>query len=62
MSGFPIITKSLQEAYEQGAKGSLDKTPEICGHFGRACRQIEKEEGANRALCQGCALAKYCEQ
>ena len=58
---FPVITKSLQEAYEQGTKGSQDKTPDICGFYGRACRQLEKEEGANRASCQYCGLKMYCE-
>ncbi len=60
IKSFPIITKSLQEAYELGTKGSEDKTPEICGYYGRACRQIDKSEGANMALCQGCGLARYC--
>lgn len=60
IKGFTVVTKSLQEAYEQGTKGSQDKTPDICGYYGRACRQMDKAEGANRALCQGCGLAKYC--
>jgi hypothetical protein len=59
--GFSKITKNMQEAYEQGTKGSQDKTPEICGYYGRACRQMDKDEGANRVLCQGCGLARYCE-
>jgi hypothetical protein len=62
MSVFPMITKSLQEAYEQGTIGSQDKTPELCGYYGRACRQLDKPEGANRMLCQGCGLAKYAER
>lgn len=57
---FPIITKSLQESYEQGTKGIPDKTPEICGYYGRACSQIGKKEGANRMPCLNCGLAKYC--
>jgi len=60
MKGFAIVTKGLQETYEQGAKGGPDKTPDICGYYGRACRQLEKAEGANRALCMSCELAKYC--
>lgn len=60
-NSFPIITKAHQEAYEQGTKGSKDKTPEICGYYGRACRQLGKVEGANRMLCTDCGLAKYCE-
>lgn len=61
MNGFPMITKDLQKAYEEEANGSPDKTPDICGYYGRACRQMEKPEGANRMLCQGCGLVKYCE-
>ena len=60
MKTFPLITKDLQEAYEQGTKGSRDKTPEICGFYGRACSQIGDPKGTNRALCMGCGLAKYC--
>ena len=55
---FAIVTKTLQTEYEQTAK--VDKTPELCGYFGRACRQMDKAEGANRALCLGCGLAQYC--
>ena len=57
---FPIITKALQEAYEKANEGNKDETPEICGYYGRACRQLEKSEGANRMTCQYCGLAKYC--
>lgn len=57
---FAVITKRLQREYEQWAKGSRDETPDICGYYGRACRHFEEEEGANRALCQGCGLANYC--
>lgn len=57
---FTKITKILQEAYEQGTKGSQDKTPEICGYYGRACRKMDNEEGANRNLCMSCGLERYC--
>jgi hypothetical protein len=60
---FPIITKGFQKLYEKDAKENkiaLVYTPEICGYYGRACRQMEKEEGANRALCMRCQLSKYC--
>lgn len=59
---FPIITRTLQESYEKDSKDSPDSTPEICGYYGRACRQIDKEEGASRMLCNDCSLAKYCEE
>jgi len=59
MTTFPVVTKNLQEAYEQGTKGYTDKTPDICGYYGRACRQLEKQEGANRMSCQYCGLMEY---
>lgn len=54
-----IITKKLQGEFEEETQGTTDRTPEICGYFGRACRQMEKDEGANRALCMYCSLAEY---
>lgn len=57
---FPIITEAAQRAFEDHADGSPDETPAICGSYGRACRQMGQEEGANRALCQGCPLAAFC--
>jgi PHP family Zn ribbon phosphoesterase len=57
---FPVITTGLQKSYEKETKGNIDTTPELCGYYGRACRQLEKSEGANRMLCQNCGLAKYC--
>lgn len=59
---YPIITKLLQEDYEHKTLGSEDKTPDICGYYGRACRQMDKAEGANRMLCTYCELAKHCEK
>mgnify|MGYP001043936765 CR=1 FL=1 len=60
---FPVITDDLQKAYEVNAEknnvNSADNVPYICGYHGRACRQMNKEEGANRALCAGCKLAEY---
>lgn len=57
---FPIITEAAQRDFEDHADGSPDETPAICGSYGRACRQMGQEEGANRALCQGCPLAVFC--
>jgi len=56
---FPVITTGLQKSYEKGIRESIDTTPELCGYYGRACRQLDKQEGANRMLCQNCGLAKY---
>lgn len=60
-NGFAVITGSLQRAFERKAKENNmpDDTPVICGLYGRACRQMDDPEGANRALCEGCPLAKY---
>jgi len=60
---FPIITKLLQQSYETETepKGK-DTTPELCGYYGRACRQMNKEEGANRMLCSGCGLKIFSER
>lgn len=59
---FAMITQPLQEAFERAAEGAPDKTPLICGYYGRACRRLGDPDGANRALCMGCQLAKFCEE
>lgn len=62
---FPIVTNALQKAFENETKELSDTTPEICGYYGRACRQMGKEEGANRAICMVgsvCPLAKYIKE
>lgn len=70
---FPLITPERQKAYEAAAiEGTFTRpgfplnpsyrkgdVPEICGYHGRACRQMNDPEGANRALCDGCPLAEY---
>ena len=62
VGAFAMITKPLQEAFEQATVDMPDKTPLICGYYGRACRRMGDPEGANRALCMGCPLAKFCEE
>lgn len=59
---YPIVTPERQQAFEQNAlqAGVSDTTPTICGYYGRACRQMNNPEGANRCLCHGCALKEYC--
>lgn len=59
MGVFPVITKAGQKMFEKAVEGQSDSTPMICGYYGRACRQMEKAEGANRALCMGCPLAGF---
>ena len=55
---FPIITQERQRAYE--AEAAEEGTPFICGIHGRACRVLDKPEGANRMLCMNCKLAEFC--
>lgn len=57
---FPIITEKIQEKFENTCNGvTLDGLPMICGYCGRACRQMGKEEGANRMICMHCPLAEF---
>lgn len=56
MNTFPIITKPVQQAFEQHAANGV---PDICGIAGRACRQMNDTEGANTALCSHCPLAAF---
>lgn len=56
---FPVVTSERQQAYEQAAAQG-DYIPMICGIHGRACRQMNDPEGANRALCDGCKLREFC--
>lgn len=58
---FPFINKNIQQGYEKQQEGQPDLTPEICGYYGRACRQMDKAEGANRANCMSCALAAFAQ-
>lgn len=57
---FPIITNAVQKEYEKCSMNtkSSDRTPEICGYYGRACGQTDKNEGANRMLCNHCPLVE----
>lgn len=57
---FPIITNAVQKEYEKCSMNtkSSDRTPEICGYYGRACGQMDKNEGANRMLCNHCPLVE----
>lgn len=57
---FPLITDAVQKEYEKCSMNSKspDLTPDICGYYGRACRQMGKDEGANRMLCDHCPLVE----
>lgn len=54
---FPVITGTIQKRFEMS--GIKEDVPCICGYRGRACRQMEKAEGTNRFLCNGCPLSEY---
>lgn len=58
---FANITEEKQQRYEADAlaNGKDDRTPCICGYYGRACYQMGKVEGANRMICTDCPLARY---
>lgn len=71
---FPLITKQRQRDFEAaclagtlelpescrwGRAMAMETVPTLCGYYGRACCQMDDDEGANRALCMGCPLAEY---
>ena len=59
---FPIITKTIQASYEKLTEGKEDKTPMLCGYYGRACRHMDDPKGACTMLCMGCPLAELAER
>jgi len=63
-STFPIISNEKQQQFEAAlAENSKDfYIPCICGYCGRACRQMNKDEGANRAICDMSSLAEFCKE
>ena len=50
-----LITKEIQKRYEDFFVGTINRTPDICGYYGRGCRKPE----ANTALCMSCPLADF---
>lgn len=50
-----IITKEIQEKFEDFFEGTINKTPDICGYYGSGCRTPE----ANTVLCIDCPLADF---
>lgn len=60
---FAIITRETQKIFETECNGiTPSDLPMICGRCGRACRQMGKDEGANRNLCIDCPLARFSKQ
>lgn len=57
---FAKITREVQKEFERKCKGEIpENIPMICGYLGRACRQMNKAEGANRMNCMDCPLAEF---
>ncbi len=56
---FPRITDCVQQYFE---KENGSAVPELCGYKGRACRQMNSEEGANRMLCMSCPLKEFSDK
>lgn len=55
--GFPIITNEIQKDFENEKTSGY--IPMTCGIHGRACRKMNRPEGANSAHCQSCDLANF---
>lgn len=61
---FSVITREKQKKFEENcirnniaSDESKCKVPNICGYYGRACRQMNDK--ADRFLCMRCALAEF---
>lgn len=54
-NSYQDFTATCARTYE------LQNLPDICGYLGRACRCMDKEDGANTAICTDCPLAKFAE-
>lgn len=60
MSIFPTVTEEKQKIYEEiylAHPELKNEIPEICGYYGRACRQMNNK--ADRVLCNGCSLSLF---
>lgn len=55
-----VMTESVQAGFEKANEGRPDGTPEICGYYGRACRQMGTTP--SHAPCMHCPLAKYLDE
>lgn len=53
------ITPEMQGVFERATVTQIDRTPEICGYHGRACRRMGGV--ADRAICMRCPLAEFAE-
>ncbi len=64
MAIFPVISDEIIAKFNEKCEtnGLKPEVPELCGHNGLACRQRNLEQGANRALCFGCALKTFAEE
>lgn len=60
MNIYPIVTKNKQRVYEKfflNNENLKNNIPEICGYYGRACKQMNDK--ADRTLCNKCTLSLF---
>lgn len=60
MNIYPIVTKNKQKVYEKfflNNENLKNNIPEICGYYGRACKQMNDK--ADRTLCNKCTLSLF---
>lgn len=55
-----VMTEKVQALFEKANQGGLDKTPCICGYYGRACRKMGTKPDS--MLCTHCPLAKFLDE
>ena len=52
-----VMTEKVQALFEKANEGLTDRTPEICGIYGRACHEMGRNP--SRMPCLHCPLAKF---
>lgn len=55
-----VMTEKVQALFEKANEGLTDRTPCICGYYGRACREMGRKP--SRMPCLHCPLAKFLDE
>lgn len=55
-----VMTEKVQALFEKANEGLTDRTPEICGYYGRACHEMGRNP--SRMPCLHCPLAKFLDE
>ena len=55
-----VMTEKVQALFEKANEGLTDRTPEICGIYGRACHEMGRNP--SRMPCLHCPLAKFLDE